>query len=139
MWIRECGFGGEGKTSAPGENLLEQRREQRASSFNRAKANIRQDKALAWSRFQLQVKEKKGEMKFGKNFLEKENEVNTQQPIANAGPWPDNKIDECPLFLQINQCYLQKGYYISAWRYEIFLRELKKYFTSQRSERVKYF
>ena len=78
-------------------------------------------------------------MKFGKKFLEKENEVNMQQPIANAGPWPDNKIDECPLFLQINQCYLQKGYYMAAWRYEIFLRELKKYFTSQRSERVKYF
>ena len=65
---------------------MEQRREQRVSSLNRAKANIRQDKALAWSRFQLQGKEKKGEMKFGKNFLEKENEVNTQQPIANAGP-----------------------------------------------------
>ena len=78
-------------------------------------------------------------MKFGKNFLEKENEVNIQQPIANAGPCSDNKIDECPLFLQINQCYLQKGYYMAAWRYEIFLRELKKYFTSQRSERVKYF
>jgi len=65
---------------------LEQRREQRVSSLNRAKANIRQEKALAWSRFQLQVKEKKVEMRFRKNFLEKENEVDIQQPIANVGP-----------------------------------------------------
>lgn len=56
-------------------------------------------------------------MKFGKNFLEKKNEVNIQQPIANAGPGSDNKIYECPLFLQINQCYLQKGYYMAAWKF----------------------
>ena len=28
---------------------------------------------------------------------------------------------------------------MAAWRYEISLRVLKKYFTSERSERVKYF
>ena len=28
---------------------------------------------------------------------------------------------------------------MAAWRYEIFLLVLKKYFTSERSERVKYF
>ena len=30
-------------------------------------------------------------------------------------------------------------HYLAAWRYEISFLELKKYFTSERSERVKYF